>query len=304
MWVENNRDVVIMTLRFGITALEFQEVAKQVVKDGIPDFSQLDVTDLIRDTASKGWNVLELSLDIQPIMPSVITSKTIDDLIDLKKELNLSYSIHLPFWSIELATFNEAVRKGSVHSVIETIELTKPLEPEAYVLHATGDLAADFSSKSYGPDLMQLIDSLLAGFAATSVEEILTQTEINPRTLAIENMQFPFEFIRDVIDDLDTGICFDLAHLLCKFSGTESIMDFYNAHNDRIIEIHLQDDNAEGHDDHIELGKGIMGDDVLREFLLEIIKDEFTGPIIFELSEEEASRSLDYIRKFVPEALG
>jgi len=298
-----------MPLRFGITALEFQEVAKRVVKDGFPDFSQLDIADLIRDTTSKGWSVLELSLDIQPIMPSIITSTTINNLLDLKEELNISYSVHLPFWSIELATFNEKVRKGSADSIIETIEITKPLEPEAYVLHATGDLAADFSSKSYRPDLMKLIDSLLAGFAASSVEEILAQTEINPHTLAIENIQFPFEFMRDVIDDLDTGICFDTAHLLCKFSGTESIMDFYNAHNDRIVELHLQDgtyakyDDAEGHDDHVELGKGIMGDDVLREFLLEVVKDEFTGPIIFELSEDEASRSLDYIRKVVPEAL-
>jgi hypothetical protein len=44
-----------------------------------------------------------------------------------------------------------------------------------------------------------------------------------------------------------------------------------------------------------------MGDAVLREFLLEVVKDEFTGPIIFELSEEEAQPSLEYIRKVVPE---
>ncbi len=148
---------------------------------------------------------------------------------------------------------------------------------------------------------------LLAGFAATSIEEIVTRTEINPRKLAIENYIFPFEIMRDVIDDLDTSICFDTAHLLCQMSGTESIMDFYQVHKDRITEIHLQDGNftkcggVVDYDDHIPLGTGLMGDSVLREFLLELVKDNFKGPLIFELTNDEASESLNHIRKIVPE---
>jgi sugar phosphate isomerase/epimerase len=148
---------------------------------------------------------------------------------------------------------------------------------------------------------------LLAGFAATSVEKIVSRTEINPRKLAIENYIFPFEVMRDVIDDQNTSICFDTAHLLCQMSGTESIMDFYQAHKDRITEIHLQDGNftkcgnVVDYDDHIPLGTGLRGDSVLREFLLELVKDNFKGPLIFELTNDEASESLNHIRKIVPE---
>ena len=46
-----------------------------------------------------------------------------------------------------------------------------------------------------------------------------------------------------------------------------------------------------------------MGDAVLREFLLELVKDKFTGPLIFELTMDEAMQSLDLIRKIVPEAV-
>ena len=137
----------------------------------------------------------------------------------------------------------------------------------------------------------------------------MQEPEINPRRLAVENIEFPFDVMRDVIDDLDTSICFDTAHLLCHFSGSESVMDFYNTHKNRISEIHLLDatyteyDGAVARNDHITLGRGIMGDSVLREFLLELQNDRFSGPVIFELTKDEASESLEHIRRIVPEVI-
>ncbi len=298
-----------MFLRFGITALEFQAVAEKVVVNGVPDFSRLDVVDIARDAASDNYSVIELTMDANHIIPGSLTSESIDRLIDLKEEIGHTYTVHLPFWSVELASFNRHVRMGGVASTIEAIELAKPLEPETYVLHATGDLAADFSSLNYGANLVRLISTLLGGFAAASLEDILSKTEINPHDLAIENVEFPFDIMRDVIDDLDTSICFDTAHLLSRMSGTESVMDFYTTHRDRIIEIHLQDatykeyEGAIAREDHIALGRGIMGTEMLREFLLELVKDRFDGPIIFELTRNEAIESLAHIRKVVPEVL-
>ena len=298
-----------MSLRFGITALEFKEVAGRVVIDGIPDFSRLDVVDIIRDTFSDDYSILEISMDVKNVVPGSFTPETISRLVDLKEELGHSYTVHLPFWSIELASFNEHVRMGSVDSTIDAIELSKPLEPEAYVLHTTGDLAADFSSLNYGDTLVRLISTLFAGYAASSLEDIISRTEIDSRKLAIENVDFPFDILRELVDDLDTSICFDTAHLVARMSGTESVMDFYRTHRDRITEIHLQDatykeyDGAIARNDHIALGHGVMGDATLRELLTELVKDKFAGPIIFELTKDEANESLDLIRKVVPEVL-
>jgi sugar phosphate isomerase/epimerase len=298
-----------MPLRFGLTALEFMDVAQQVIIDGIPDFSQLDVVELIRNVITEDYSVIELSMDVKHIISNSLTSDSISRLVDLKEELGHTYTIHLPFWSIELSTFNEHVRTGGVDSTIEAIELAKPLEPEAYVLHVTGDLAASFSGMNFGDDLVHLISTFLAGYAAASVDDIINRTEINPRELAIENVQFPFDITRNLIDDLDTSICFDTAHLLSRMSGNESVIDFYRAHRDRITEVHLQDatykeyEGAVAREDHVALGHGIMGDAVLREFLTELVKDKFDGPIIFELTKDEARQSLDLIRKVVPEVL-
>lgn len=297
-----------MPLRFGMTALEFRDVAQRVIVDGVPDFSRLDVVDIVRDAASE-YRVLELSSDVKYVIPNSLTPESISQLVDLKDELELAYTIHLPYWSIELATFNEHIRKGGVDTTIEIIELTRPLDPEAYVLHATGDLAADFSTLPYSSNLVRLISTLLASYSAASIEDIISRTEISPRKLAIENFKFPFDIMRDMIDDLDLGICFDTAHLLSIMSGTESIMDFYAAHRNRITEIHLQDatftdyGDAIAREDHLALGQGIMGDSVLKDFLLELIKDQFDGPIIFELDMDETRASLDHIRKVAPAAL-
>jgi sugar phosphate isomerase/epimerase len=297
-----------MPLRFGITALEFRDVAGRVIVDGVPDFSRLDVANVVRDAMSDDYSVIEISMDAKHIVPGSITPDSINGLVKLKEELGHSYTVHLPFWSIELATFNEHIRTGSVDSIIEAIELAKPLEPEAYVLHSSGDLAAGFSNMKYDSNLVRLVCMFLAGFAASSIEDIVSRTEINPRELAIENVDFTFTVLREVVDDLDTSICFDTAHLLAEMSGTESVMEFYGTHKDRICEIHLQDaanddDETVVQEDHVALGQGKMGDKVLREFLLQLIRDKFDGPIIFELTMDEARESLGQIKKVVPEAL-
>ncbi|MFW9839125.1 MAG: cobamide remodeling phosphodiesterase CbiR [Candidatus Thorarchaeota archaeon] len=297
-----------MPLRFGFTALEFQDVARRVIVNGAPDFSRLDIADVVRDAMSGAYSVIEITMDVRHIVPGSISPESINRLVELKEELGHSYTAHLPFWSVELATFNEHVRKGSVDSIIDAIELAKPLEPEAYVLHASGDLASGFSTMKYDANLVQLIRTFLAGFTAASIEDIISRTEINPRELAIENVDFPFTFLREVVDDLDTGICFDTAHLLAEMSGTESIMEFYTTHKDRISEIHLQDAARDDDDtvvqkDHVALGRGKMSGEVLRDFFLELIKDKFDGPIIFELTMDEARESLDHIRSVVHEAL-
>jgi sugar phosphate isomerase/epimerase len=109
------------------------------------------------------------------------------------------------------------------------------------------------------------------------------------------------------VDEYDTGICFDTGHALTRYSGDESVIEFYKAHKDRIIEFHLHDgiyEEREGaviHDDHIALGTGEMP---IRELLMEVAKDKFNGPVIFELTSTETIESLRKIKEVVPEALG
>jgi sugar phosphate isomerase/epimerase len=297
-----------MPLRFGLSIPEFQDTSRQVIANGIPDFSRFDAIENVRNAVDDGFSVIELAMDAKHIIPGSLSQEEINRLAALRDELRHSYTAHLPFWSVELASFNEHVRRGSIESTIEAIELAKPLEPEAYVLHITGDLAAQFSNLSYGNELTRMIANLLLGFASASVGEIISKTEIDSRKIAVENVMFPFDITRDLIDDLDLSICFDTAHLLSRMSGTETVIEFYNNHRDRISEVHLQDGNyheyegAIAREDHLPLGRGIMRAMILREFLLKLVSDRFDGPIIFELSRDDAENSMNLIKELAPEA--
>lgn len=174
------------------------------------------------------------------------------------------------------------------------------------MLHTTGSLAAEFSRLTLAEDMVTLICHYMSIFAARSLEEILTRSEIDPRKIAVENVEFPFEITHELVEQYNTSICFDTGHLLTHYSGTESVIEFYRQHRDRIVEIHLHDgsyekrDDVVVHRDHIPLGRGVMP---VRDFLRELLKSKFNGPIIFELSNDEIKESLDYMRKVVPEVL-
>lgn len=293
-------------MRYGLMPLEFKPVVDRIVVDGVADFSRFNITDTVRAAVEKGYQVIEITMDIEHVIPSSITPESIEKLVELKDELGHSYTVHLPLWAIEPACFNEYMRVASVESTISSINLAEPLEPEAYVYHSTGALAAEFSRLEIPQNMLYLVAVYMTSHAARSIEDILSKTEINPRLLAIENINFPFEFTRGLVDEYNTSICFDTGHLLTKYSGDESVIEFYQAHKDRITEFHLHDGSYEEkdglpvHRDHIALGEGVMP---IRDFLLELVKDNFSGPIIFELTGVEADVSMKKIRDVVPEAL-
>ncbi len=293
-------------LRFGIVPLEFKPVVDRIVVDGIPDFSRFNILDIIRDVRkAEQINIVEITMDIAHVIPNSLTSQVISKLADLRDELHISYTVHLPLWSIELSSFNTYIRKASVNCTVDSIKLVEPLNPEVYVLHATGALAAEFSRLKLPAGMVELICGYMAAYATDSVREILTKTEINSRRLAIENVEFPVSITRQIVEDCNTSICFDTGHLLTHYSGTESIIDFYRAHRDRIIEIHLHDGRYRElngipiHNDHMALGQGDMP---IREFLVQLIDSHFKGPLVFELTAKEVNESLNCIRRILPEA--
>ena len=294
-------------MRYGFTPLEFAGTVDRIFVDGSPDFSRFDLVEIVRNALQiEHISVIEVSMDITHIIPGSITPKTIAQLTELKDEFGHSYTIHLPFWSVELASFNEPVRRGSVESIMDAIRLAELLEPEYYVLHSTGPLAAEFSKLNFSKAMVNVICTAMSVFSGRSVEEILTKTEIEPRQIAVENIEFPFEITRHIIDDYVLRICFDTGHLLTKFCGDESVFEFYQEHKDRITELHLNDgsyNEVEGvaiHEDHLALGTGELP---VREFLQELLKDDFDGPMIFELTNEEVRQSLQMIKDVIPTAL-
>jgi sugar phosphate isomerase/epimerase len=294
-------------MRFGVMSSQLDllvpsNVSPEQLLNHLGDYSHAD---LIREIVASGFKTIELSGDLQSILPNLYNQNSIQELKKIKSDLNLTYTVHLPLWSVEPSTMLPHVRAGSVSTLIEHIRLVAPLEPDIYVLHATGALAAEFFRMNL-PAVAK--DYLLRNFqleASGSVSRILSETGIQKRKLAIETIEFPLDLTLEIAVELDVSICFDTGHILAGFSGAIGFFEALDLCLDRVAEIHLHDCPAYNQGEQIGYGKDHQtlgnGDLEINRFLDLLIEENFSGPIIFELDINQALESFNLIRKVKPE---
>jgi sugar phosphate isomerase/epimerase len=264
----------------------------------------LDHADLARQLYEQGFDPIEIGGDMVLFLPHTLSPQTIERLAELKGEQGLTYTVHLPLWSVEPSSPLTPVRDGSVRVLIDAIRTTEPLQPETYVLHATGALAAEFYQMGL-PDLAKAF--ILRQFQSNARQSLLTilaETGLASRRLAIETVEFPFDLTLELAEELDLSICLDIGHVLVGFSGPIGLFEALEHCLPRLSEIHLHDGPWQGPErnigygkDHQPLGAGDLDVGRLLDRLMEV---EFGGPLIFELTVEEALASLEVIRSLRP----
>jgi sugar phosphate isomerase/epimerase len=303
-------------LRFGIEILQpslliemaMPALAATAGQKGGDQFAlpPMDVAVLVERIADLGFTLIELNTDLNVFFPDSFGLPTVRRLQALRESRKVSYTVHLPLWSIEPSTPVQWVREGSVEALVDAVLRLAPLEPETYVLHATGALAAEFSTMAAIPDEGRpLVTGAFQRRAAHSVEELLRRTKLPSRAIAVENIEFPFDLTLALAEEFDLSLCLDAGHVLAKYSGPVTFEEALQRALPRLAEVHLHDgyyhpqpDGTFRRDDHLPLGEG----DLPLDFLLDTLKDaKFEGPVIFELTIQEAKASLDYLRPFLAE---
>jgi sugar phosphate isomerase/epimerase len=297
-------------MRFGIMSMQIDSLIPETSRDTPPEqvlahIAAFDHVGLVNSLADQGFNPIELSGDLALFFPNAFSQQTIERLLDLKQARDLSYTVHLPLWSIEPSTPLVQVRNGSVAAVIDTIRATQDLHPERYVLHATGALAAEFYQMRLPKTARLLLLRQFQSGARSSLKTILAETGLPSRKLAIETIEFPFELTLELAEELDLAICFDTGHVLVGFSGPIEFFEGLERCMPRLGEIHLHDAPRFDHrgkprygEDHRPLG---TGDLEIARFLDRLEADNFNGPVIFELQVQQALASMHLIRSLRPE---
>jgi sugar phosphate isomerase/epimerase len=292
-------------MQFGVMAMQLPMlVPAGPPEQAITHIMQFDHAALVQKIHEQGFNLIELGGDLVLFMPHTYAPPAIESLARLKREKGLSYTVHLPLWSVEPSTLLGPVREGSVKAIVDCIRATQPLEPEAYVLHATGALAAEFTQMRLPPEAKGLIIRQFQQMAMHSLKTILSETGIPSRKLAVETIEFPFDLTFEMAEMLDLSICLDVGHVLAGFSGPLDVFDVLESVLPRLGEIHLHDapwyqkEGVLGYGkDHQVLGAGDL--DVGR--LLDRLQSAgWNGPIVFELSVEQALASMNVIRSLRP----
>ncbi len=291
-------------MRFGIMAMQIGALIPPAVPAEriMANITTFDHAGLARDLYEKGFNPVELGGDLSLFMPHTFNPESIEKLAALKAE-GISYTAHLPLWSVEPSTPLIPVRRGSVEAVVENLEATLPLEPEVYVLHATGALAAEFYNMKISELARSLIMRQFQSGARESIRTILEQTGLPSRKLAIETVEFPLDLTLELADELDLSVCLDTGHVLAGFPGWFDFFEVVEKLLPRLAEVHLHDckrmpEGVRGYgEDHKPLGHGDLE---LGRFLDRLAQANFRGPVVFELRVEEAIESLKVVKSLRP----
>jgi len=286
-----------MGLVFGNRPFEFSDFFA-LFKDGEIDFSKLNFVEIVKKNIEAGFKHIEITGDLIYVLPGILSPEIIQYLVKIKEETGITFSIHLPLWAVEPAAFLPHIRKASIEAFVECIELTKPLDPLCWVIHPTGTLTVEFMNMNLPPFARDLMMQRFTEHAAEAIKQIIKKTGIPSRKIAVENIEYPFSLMHQVIEKLDLSICFDTGHLLAGYSGEIGVIDFIETYYDRIVELHLHD-GRNPKIDHKTLGEYDLP---VRELLLKLIERNFKGPLIYELNFEEALKSMEYVKTHVPEA--
>jgi len=292
-------------MRFGIMTMQKDRLIPTALPAaGIQAYLYaFDHAELAGQLAGLGFAPIELGGDMALFFPNAFSPQTIERLAALQAEKGISYTVHLPLWSVEPSTPLQAVRQGAVQAVIEVLKATQPLEPEAYVLHATGALAAEFYTMDLPAPARALLLRLFQQQAGRSIAEILAATGIPSRRIAVETIEFPLELTLELAEKLDLSICLDTGHILAGFSGPTPFFEALELCLPRLATIHLHDAPAwkEGPRlygrDHSLLGTGVLD---LGGLLDRLAAANYAGPLVFELRVEEALASLERVRALRP----
>jgi sugar phosphate isomerase/epimerase len=294
-------------MRFGIMSTQMN----LLVPPGLPANGLMShllgfgYQDLVRSIVDEGFKLIELAGDLEMLLPQLFTPEAIQKLADLKTKLGVGYTVHLPLWSVETSTPLTPVREGSIQALVEHIRKVMVLEPEVYVLHATGALAAEFYRMKL-PDLVKgFLLSQFQNGARESLKKILGETGVTSRKIAIETIEFPFEMTLALAEELDLSICLDTGHILAGFSGPVNFEDALDQSLPRLGEIHLHDCSLDATkigygNDHQALGRGDLD---IGSLFDRLSAEKFDGPVIFELTLAEAKESMSVIQALRPEMI-
>ncbi len=260
------------------------------------DFDKaIDPFNIIMTGIEYGIRHYEITCDMNWMLFDSLDKTTVDRFYELKEKFDLTYSVHLPFRSVELAFPDVRISHAYCELICDYIKKLKVLGPEVYVLHPTGGVIQKHVKQSKESYVIRRI----LEFTKSAIETIINGTGIDAGTIALENLKYPFINLKDIIDQTGVSVCMDAGHIVAQKADSLDIWSFLDEFYDKIIEIHLHDGYNRSTDEggkssaHLALGEGDLDYISLLE---ELKRRKYKGIIILETGFEEALSSYDKIR--------
>jgi sugar phosphate isomerase/epimerase len=206
--------------------------------------------------------------------------RLIRELAALAREHDAGYNVHLPS-DVSIGHANPRRRRHALKTLLLFIDRVAPLEPATLTLHVPCEAPGE-SPEARRP----WTDAVQGGLGA------LTAAIAEPARLSIETLDYPLEWLQDVVADLGLSICMDVGHLLL---GGQDPGLFFDRLCPRISIIHLHAVN--GGRDHQPLTRlAPPADEAVRRVLA-----RFRGIVSLEVFSFDAlNASLGWLEAHAP----
>lgn len=254
-------------------------------------YEKEDIITSATKIAESGQKRIELFCELAGFYPGEVTDETLDALASLAEDYGLTYSIHPPCTDLNPASSAPSERARVIDAYIGTVDLATRLGIRDMVVHS------GFKSD---PDVP---DTCAFDFARQTLKTVGKTTEQAGIVMLLENTCWGATGFLDTPRDLVT-----LADLCAP--STKLLLDVGHAVNwgmnptecariwlPRLAQIHAHDNHGE-HDEHLELGKGIID---WCELLCFLKAESWDGIFMLEVVEQEdpeaaLARSLDLVQ--------
>ncbi len=190
------------------------------------------------------------------------SQEIIDQLSGISRERNLTYTVHFPL-DRKAGSESESERNEFASQATRVIDLTRPLDPFAFVLHLEG-----ISSSASGKDQDAWRERV------RSVCKAISRAAGDPSRVCVENLGYPFVWNNPTIEEFGFTYCIDIGHLWRY--GVEDWETLIRTYLTRTRVIHLHGE-VEGKD-HISLSNNVERINCLLPLLT-----EYRGVVTLEL---------------------
>ncbi|WP_242392410.1 cobamide remodeling phosphodiesterase CbiR [Anaeromyxobacter oryzisoli] len=207
-------------------------------------------------------------------------------LAELRARTGLTYSLHAPL-EASLASEDEGRRRDGVARVLGAVERTRPLAPDAIVVHVyLGDREGEPLRRDVASFRRRAARSLSA----------LVSAGVAPGALCVESLDYDFELISPVVEELGLSAALDVGHLLRDGRPLGPLLARH-LHRARVVHLHGV---APGGRDHRSLRHVPRA---TARWLLDTLRAvDYQGVLTIEVfGEAELAESLAVLEELEPE---
>lgn len=170
------------------------------------------------------------SADVSPLP----ARDTLANLCDLARRHELSYTVHLPL-DADIGSLEAGQRADSTAKILTVMRHMEILRPIAFILHCpiAGNTARHWQqhASAWRSALARSLDALAAAGVDTS-------------QLCVETLDYPIDWIADLVTEHGLSICLDIGHLLLHDLPVEPIVRRYGQRI-RVVHMHGIEDGKD-----------------------------------------------------------